>query len=190
MYLSPERISSVVEHITQKSIATVRAMDTMHSQKEFDFNITPIKVERQNEEYLTEPSTKSILKRPEKRIIAAFDCDPNFCSSCGSILPLPDQSESIRCKLCGAIVSISNMEGVVIVSEKYYNQDKLKTAEERARMRNLAVADDTGPTVRRTCSKCGHGKMTYLTRQTRSADEGQTVFFTCVKCQFTETEYS
>ena len=40
-----------------------------------------------------------------------------------------------------------------------------------------------GPVVERKCSKCGHDKMSYATLQLRSADEGQTVFFTCLKCK-------
>ena len=58
-------------------------------------------------------------------------------------------------------------------------------------MRNIAEeAEEGGPVVRRRCTKCGHKKMTYQTRQTRSVDEGQTVFYTCVKCRAIETEYS
>lgn len=42
---------------------------------------------------------------------------------------------------------------------------------------------EDGPVVERKCSKCGYEKMTYATVQLRSADEGQTVFFTCIKCK-------
>lgn len=42
---------------------------------------------------------------------------------------------------------------------------------------------DDGPVVERVCPKCGCDKMSYATLQLRSADEGQTVFFTCVKCK-------
>nr|DBA31458.1 TPA: hypothetical protein GDO54_007304 [Pyxicephalus adspersus] len=44
--------------------------------------------------------------------------------------------------------------------------------------------------IDRRCSRCGHEKMVYYTRQMRSADEGQTVFYTCVQCRFQEKEDS
>jgi len=47
-----------------------------------------------------------------------------------------------------------------------------------------------GPIVERTCPKCGHGRMSYAALQLRSADEGQTVFFTCIKCRHKESENS
>jgi DNA-directed RNA polymerase I subunit RPA12 len=40
------------------------------------------------------------------------------------------------------------------------------------------VAD--GPVVDRDCRRCGYHQMSYATLQLRSADEGQTVFFTCM----------
>lgn len=42
---------------------------------------------------------------------------------------------------------------------------------------------DEGPIVERLCPKCGNEKMSYATLQLRSADEGQTVFYTCTKCK-------
>lgn len=47
-----------------------------------------------------------------------------------------------------------------------------------------ATADaEEGPIVERKCPKCGNDRMSYATLQLRSADEGQTVFFTCTKCK-------
>lgn len=47
-----------------------------------------------------------------------------------------------------------------------------------------------GPVIERKCPRCANDKMSYATLQLRSADEGQTVFFTCTKCSFKETENS
>ncbi|KAJ1364927.1 hypothetical protein KIN20_025124 [Parelaphostrongylus tenuis] len=44
--------------------------------------------------------------------------------------------------------------------------------------------------VEHVCSKCGHNKASYSTMQTRSADEGQTVFYTCLNCKKKDIEYS
>lgn len=121
-----------------------------------------------------------------------FTCDPNFCSLCGSILPLPtSENNQIQCRVCSTAINISSVHGIEIHSFKSYNQHKLRSTEEIERMKEIeSVATKHGPVVERECSKCSHKKMTYTTRQTRSADEGQTVFYTCLKCNFTETEYS
>jgi len=47
-----------------------------------------------------------------------------------------------------------------------------------------------GPVIERKCPKCGHDRMSYAAIQLRSADEGQTVFFTCLKCKYKESENS
>lgn len=47
-----------------------------------------------------------------------------------------------------------------------------------------------GPVIDRKCPKCSNNKMSYATLQLRSADEGQTVFYTCTKCSHKETENS
>lgn len=47
-----------------------------------------------------------------------------------------------------------------------------------------------GPVVERKCPRCGNDEMSYAALQLRSADEGQTVFYTCTKCSFKENENS
>ncbi|KAF7644006.1 hypothetical protein LDENG_00229510 [Lucifuga dentata] len=47
-----------------------------------------------------------------------------------------------------------------------------------------------GPVIDRRCSRCNKEGMVYHTRQMRSADEGQTVFFTCIHCRCQEKEDS
>lgn len=48
--------------------------------------------------------------------------------------------------------------------------------------KNKNDADD-GPIAERRCSACGYNLMSYAAVQLRSADEGQTVFYTCLKCK-------
>lgn len=44
--------------------------------------------------------------------------------------------------------------------------------------------DADGPIVERPCPQCKNDTMSYATLQLRSADEGQTVFYTCTKCKY------
>ncbi|XP_069387075.1 DNA-directed RNA polymerase I subunit RPA12-like [Paralichthys olivaceus] len=44
-------------------------------------------------------------------------------------------------------------------------------------------AEPKGPVIDRQCSHCNKEGMVYQTRQMRSADEGQTVFFSCIHCR-------
>jgi len=48
------------------------------------------------------------------------------------------------------------------------------------------VDDDANnnATIEEKCPSCGHNKMYFTTAQTRSADEGATVFYRCVKCGY------
>lgn len=66
--------------------------------------------------------------------------------------------------------------------------NKIPSTNSRSKPQQVDEAE--GPVIERKCPKCGNGKMSYATLQLRSADEGQTVFYTCTKCSFKETENS
>lgn len=114
----------------------------------------------------------------------SFITDLEFCPTCGTILPLPGMEDYVTCKLCGYKIHVQEFDGVKITSSIVFNRpETLQTNIEEGET-------SSGPLADRKCSKCGHEKMSYATRQTRSADEGQTVFFTCLNCKSQEIEYS
>lgn len=118
---------------------------------------------------------------------ATFNTDIAFCSACGALLPnLPEKGNTISCRACQYVAPIdSYLERetcyTVFFNKRENTSKKSKKDEEE---------EEEGPTVERKCPKCGHDKMSYAALQLRSADEGQTVFFTCLKCKFKESENS
>ncbi|RWS31996.1 DNA-directed RNA polymerase I subunit RPA12-like protein [Leptotrombidium deliense] len=111
-----------------------------------------------------------------------------FCACCGSILPLPvgnNPTALIRCVACDNGVPISLFNGVSSSTKIVFNNVQQSQQE-----MNTKMQETMGPVVERKCWKCAHDKMYYKTLQTRSADEGQTVFYYCVKCGAQENENS
>ncbi|XP_004074220.1 DNA-directed RNA polymerase I subunit RPA12 [Oryzias latipes] len=112
--------------------------------------------------------------------------DPNFCQDCGSVLPLPGLSDTVRCPRCCLCTPVTEFLGREIQSGVIFNP---------AEQTLLALEDEEnselkGPVIDRRCTRCNKEGMIYHTRQMRSADEGQTVFFTCIHCRFQEKEDS
>ncbi|XP_014275304.1 DNA-directed RNA polymerase I subunit RPA12 [Halyomorpha halys] len=112
-------------------------------------------------------------------------CDePGFCPDCGSILPLLEESGTVKCYTCKRECSaevFKNLESYYVIPFNSYDKQSKKI---------MQVVNEEGPTVERKCPRCNNDKMSYATLQLRSADEGQTVFYTCTNCKFKETENS
>lgn len=116
---------------------------------------------------------------------SSFRSDLDFCPECGSVLPLPGAQDTVACARCGFPVSVRDFEGKVVKTSVVFHKVGTATpawGEEGPEFQ--------GPVVDRRCSRCGHEGMAYHTRQMRSADEGQTVFYTCTNCKFQEKEDS
>lgn len=69
----------------------------------------------------------------------------------------------------------SDLDGYEMTYVVNFNTYTEKSKEEKDKIE--------GPVVERRCPKCNNNKMSYATLQLRSADEGQTVFYTCTKCK-------
>ncbi|KAF0047699.1 hypothetical protein F2P81_001332 [Scophthalmus maximus] len=110
-------------------------------------------------------------------LMSYFGGDPNFCPECGNILPVPGIQDTVRCPRCAFCIPITDFSGLEIHSTVIFNPVELSS---------VALEDKDfdlkGPVIDRRCSRCNKEGMVYHTRQMRSADEGQTVFFTCTNC--------
>ncbi|GFN97474.1 DNA-directed RNA polymerase subunit [Plakobranchus ocellatus] len=130
---------------------------------------------------------------------SVFYSDLQFCPMCGSVLPAPGlTSDNVPCSRCPFRRNIQEYHDVVEEFEIHYCTPKSKKKKKKRDMEeahnvkteNSKETEFQGPTVERQCPRCSHDTMFYTTRQTRSADEGQTVFYTCAKCRFQDIEYS
>jgi transcription factor S len=104
-----------------------------------------------------------------------------FCPKCGSILrPKMKGSKKILFCSCGFTKNPEDGETSTEIKEKVESGPKIEIIEKT----------DLLPKIRTKCEKCGHGVAYFWTQQTRAADEPETRFFRCVKCNFTWREYS
>lgn len=118
--------------------------------------------------------------------MSSFIGDPNFCPECGNVLPLPGIHDSVTCPRCKFSIPVKEFCGQQITSTVIFNPIEQSS---------VVVEDEEdselkGPVIDRRCSRCNKEGMVYHTRQMRSADEGQTVFFTCIHCRYQEKEDS
>ena len=52
-------------------------------------------------------------------------------------------------------------------------------------MHEAVQNDNDRPTMEQECEKCDNNQMYFTSRQTRSVDEGQTVYYECTACGHT-----
>ena len=122
----------------------------------------------------------------------------DFCHRCGAVMPLLNRGALLlTCARCGFQLNVSTLDGTtretVIVFNRWDPVTK-RRVETSTKIGGEKTADGKekmmAPVVARKCPKCPSEEMMFTTRQTRSADEGQTVFYTCVDCGFQENENS
>lgn len=106
-----------------------------------------------------------------------------FCEKCGSIL-VPKKNRKGKIVLaCRSCSYVSKKRESLILKEKVDVTGR----------EGIAVVDkrvETLPKTQEICLKCGHREAFFWTVQTRAADEAETRFFKCVKCNHTWRSYS
>jgi len=81
-----------------------------------------------------------------------------------------------KCKVCGYDSETQTVE----LKEKGADTKKIEVIE------NIEV----NPKIKAKCGECNNTVAYYWTQQTRGADEPETRFFKCTKCNHTWREYS
>lgn len=92
-----------------------------------------------------------------------------FCEKCGGMILIKDNKAA--CASCGHRVK---------------KKPKVKTSERIEKKESVAVIkqqENINPVVEIKCPKCKHKKAYFWTQQTRAADESETKFYRCVKCE-------
>ena len=103
-----------------------------------------------------------------------------FCPECGSVLrPKQKSNKKVLFCSCGYTKEPEDTESAAI-TEKVVDKKKIEVIEKV----------NMHPKIRATCEKCKNDVAYYWTQQTRGADEPETRFFRCTKCELTWREYA
>ncbi len=100
-----------------------------------------------------------------------------FCPNCEVRLKKSDSG--LRCPKC------DYAEGSTSTTKKVQEDEvsEFNVLEE-------SEGQETLPTIKIDCGKCGHDEAVWWMLQTRSADEPTTQFYRCIKCNHTWRNYA
>ncbi|KAK7688026.1 hypothetical protein QCA50_008396 [Cerrena zonata] len=108
-----------------------------------------------------------------------------FCPDCGTLLNLPQENEAeVKCEQCGHKEPASSYENIEIITRSHPDAFPSALAQKRKTQTKVHESDDALLRVTELCPQCGHTEAFSKEMQLRSADEGSTIFYTCVKCKF------
>eukprot|EP01025_Chloroclados_australasicus_P007896 TRINITY_DN1267_c0_g1_i1.p2 TRINITY_DN1267_c0_g1~~TRINITY_DN1267_c0_g1_i1.p2 ORF type:complete len:140 (+),score=2.33 TRINITY_DN1267_c0_g1_i1:154-573(+) len=132
----------------------------------------------------------SAIKRYQRVGVPATEF---FCPRCGTLLIRHNTRRSLICMVDGyekdLTSDFTNTYSLTKLDVQALRQrEDLQSFEEKAYVKTRSDVKDGALDMQiaehEICEKCGTPGLQYYTRQMRSADEGQTVFFKCLKCKY------
>ncbi len=102
-----------------------------------------------------------------------------FCPKCE--VKLKKDGPDLKCSKCGYV------EGKVSAQQKKAEQGE---STEPFNVFAENEGEESLPTIKIECEKCGNDKAVWWMLQTRSADEPTTQFYRCIKCKNTWRNYA
>jgi len=103
-----------------------------------------------------------------------------FCPKCE--VKLKKSISGLQCSKCGYTEGQEVKNTKKVVDEQEPNKE-LNVFEENE-------GDESLPTIKIECEKCGNDEAVWWMLQTRSADEPTTQFYRCIKCRHTWRNYA
>jgi len=101
----------------------------------------------------------------------------DFCDDCGALI-MGKKGEETPCPACGKVKKAKGIEGL---------SEKVKRKE--VEIVDADSASEIHPLVENECPKCKHNKCFYWSKQMRSGDEPETLFYKCEKCKHQWRDY-
>jgi len=126
--------------------------------------------------------TKTKVSEEKKKSFLPCEAQIPFCPKCKNLIMVRVNGTG-HCSNCSfqCQSDVLVRKEIVATSQRSMPQRWLESAEEKKkRLKKKDEADQA--TVSEQCPKCNHDRASFYTMQLRSADEGQTVFYTCLKC--------
>lgn len=102
-----------------------------------------------------------------------------FCPKCE--IKLKNSDSGLQCSKCGYTEG-EKVKPVKTVIEQEPDESILTFEGNEG--------EESLPTIKMDCAKCGHDEVVWWMFQTRSADEPTTQFYRCLKCKYTWRNYA
>lgn len=110
-------------------------------------------------------------------MVCGVDWRMIFCHKCGAIMIPKKDRKGVTRLVCGGCGYKSNKRESIVLREKIeVGRDKIEVVDKRV---------ETLPKTKEECPKCKNKEAFYWSVQTRAADEAETRFFKCTKCNHT-----